>query len=322
MQTSTAGLILLTAAIAFSTSYGAAEPGLVTGKAYFEYTYPLESDSGITQFHFTRFYFTYETKISKQHTVRFRLDGDEKVDGKKWRPYLKQAYVSWQDVIPGAQAFFGMQGTPNFSYSEKFWGYRSVEKTIMDKYKIVSSADMGIGIKGELPWKFAYHLLYANGTGYTEPEDDSSKKGYGLLAFTPVKALTLSAFYDYEPKTAENIYATYGAFGGIDLRWIKLGGEYFNRQSGAALPTTSTGISAFGKLSWKIYGYLGNIIARVDIYDPDVSYLGNEETYALVCYDFVADKNFHIIPNARRSWTGDNIENAIDIIYINFEFKY
>ncbi len=319
MQHSTVGLIILSL-IAFSTSYGAVEPGVATGKAYFEYTYPLDPDSGIAQFHFTRFYFTYETKISKRHTVRFRLDGDEKVDGKKWRPYLKQAYVAWQDVIPGAQAFFGMQETPNFSYSEEFWGYRSVEMTIMEKYNIVSSADVGIGIKGRLPLKFSYHLLYANGTGYREPEDDSSKKGYGLLALTPVKALTLSAFYDYEPRTAENIYATYGGFGGIDLKWIKLGGEYFNRQSGATLPTTSTGISAFGKLSWKIYGYLGNVIGRLDIYDPNAAIDNNEETCALVCYDFVADKNFHIIANVRRTWIGADL--PIDIISINFEFKY
>ena len=321
MQSSTAGLILLAAALAVSTGYGAAEPGLVTGKAYFEYTYPLESDSGFTQFHFTRFYFTYETKISKRHTVRFRLDGDEKVDGKKWRPYLKQAYVSWQDIIPHAQAIFGMQETPNCSYSEKFWGYRSVEKTIMDKNKITSSADVGIGIKGELPFKFAYHLLYANGTGYAEPEDDNSKKGYGLLALTPLKAITLSAFYDYEARASANIYATYGAFGGLNLKWIKLGGEYFNRKVGGVnTTTTTTGISAYGKLSWKIKGYLGNVIARVDIYDPNAAILYDEETYALICYDFVADKNFHIIPNARRTWIGS--DPPIDTIYINFEFKY
>lgn len=320
MRFSTAGLILLSAAIAVSTGYGAAEPGLVTGKAYFEYTYPLESDSGIARFHFTRFYFTYETKISKRHTVRFRLDGDDQVDGRKWRPYLKQAYVSWQDVIPGAQAFFGMQETPNFSYSEKFRGYRSVEMTIMEKYHIASSADVGIGIRGELPLKFAYHLLYANGTGYNEPEDDSSKKGYGLLAFTPVKALTLSGFYDYEYKTAENIYATYGAFGGIDLRWIKLGGEYFNRKFGGVNTITTTGISAFGKLSWKIFGYLGNVIGRLDIYDPNAAVDFDEETFALICYDFVADKNFHIIPTARRTWIGG--DQPIDIISINFEFNY
>ena len=76
----------------------------------------------------------------------------------------------------------------------------------------------------------------------------------------------------------------------------------------------------YGKLSWKIKGYLGNVIGRLDIYDPDASIPNNEETYALICYDFVADKNFHIIPNARRTWIGG--DPPIDTINIDFEFKY
>ncbi len=323
-------LIIMSVMAMAAGARAADDKASISGKAYLEYTYPVFPDSlthadSLVQFHFTRFYFNYETKISKLHSVRFRLDGDDQADGKKWRPYLKHAYVAWHDIIPGATAYFGLQGTPNWSYSEKFWGYRSVEKTIMDLNKIGSSADLGVGIKGQLPWGFAYHLLYANGSGYSQPEDDDSKKGYALLGLAPVKELTSSAFVDYEYKTAEDIRLTYGAFGGIDFSWIKLGGEYFQRKEGPTGKTvTQTGISVFGRLSWKVYGYLGNVIGRLDIYDPDASLVNNEATYAIICYDFRASKKFHIVPNFRRGWSGNwqKMENPVDIVYVTFEFSY
>lgn len=299
---------------------GAEIPGKVSGKAYFTYYTPTDTADGFSEFKFNRFYFTYDVKVSDQHSVRFRLDGDNKADGKKWRPYLKHAYVAWADVIPGAKAYFGMQGIPNWSYSEKFWGYRSVEKTIMDKNKIGSSADVGVGLKGKLSSSLHYHLLYANGSGYSKPEDDNYKKFYGLVGFKTKKAFTGSAFFDYEPQSESYVYTTYGAFGGWNYKWLKTGVEYFQRQKRNATTVTASGLSVFGKLSWVVKGFAGNVIGRVDQYDPDNTVSGDEKYYAILAYDYQAHKQFHLIPNLRSQWTGDG-EPSYDL-YLNVEFKF
>jgi hypothetical protein len=306
--------------LGISAVEGAEIPGKVSGKAYFEYYTPTDTAHGYSKFQINRFYFTYEAKISDQHSVRFRLDGDDKVDHKKWRPYLKHAYVAWANVIPGADAYFGMQGIPNWSYSEKFWGYRSVEKTIMDKNHIGYSADVGVGLKGKLSSSLHYHLLYANGSGYSEPEHDNYKKVYGLVGFQTRKAFTGSAFFDYEPQSESYVYTTYGAFGGLDYKWLKTGVEYFQRQKRNATTITASGISVFGKLSWEFKGYAGNIIGRMDQYDPDNTVSGDEKTYVILAYDYKAHKYFHLIPNVRGHWDGHG-ESEYDI-HLNVEFKF
>ena len=58
----------------------------------------------------------------------------------KMDPYVKHAYPRYKKG--GTSAYFGLQGTPTWNVSERVWGYRSIEKTVMDLHKIGSSADL------------------------------------------------------------------------------------------------------------------------------------------------------------------------------------
>ena len=97
--------------------------------------------------------------------------------------YLKYANIQWKNIYSNATLTFGAQATPAFvPSSETQWGYRSIEKTITDKYGFIKSGDMGLGLAGAFDdgRNFGYDLLYADGTGQ-KLENDKYKKVYADL---------------------------------------------------------------------------------------------------------------------------------------------
>lgn len=297
------------------------DQGEFTGKAYYEYVMPLETANGFSEFRFNRFYFQYDINISKKHSIRYRLDGDRVADGGKWRPYIKHAYVTWKNVVPNTTAYFGIVGTPTFETAESFWGYRSIEKTIMDKNKISTSADAGVKLKSKLNSHLTVNLLYANGTSYSKPENNNHKKIYTNLELKLAGNLTAMGFLNYEPIDGGYAHRTLGGFAGYESKMIKLGAEYFSNEvasvDGSA--KNGTGLSVYGKVSWKMNGFYGNVVARYDTYDPDVDTADDEKQLILVAYDYKVHKQFHIMPNFRRTIShGVSVDN----VYLNFEFKF
>ena len=97
--------------------------------------------------------------------------------------YMKYANLQWKNIYSNATLIFGAQATPGFvPSSETQWGYRSIEKTITDKYGIIKSSDLGLGLTGAFDdgKTYGYDLLYADGTGQ-KLETDRYKKLYADL---------------------------------------------------------------------------------------------------------------------------------------------
>jgi len=294
----------------------AEEAGKFSGKAYFEYFIPDGSTNDVTQFRFTRYYFTYDYKISDNIEIRYRLDADRKADD-KMRPFMKHAYVSWAELVPDAKLYIGMQGTPNWSsYSEKYWGYRSVEKTIQDLNGVGSSADLGIGLVGDFSNSFGYHLIYANGAGFSKPEKDDYKKTSGLIWFKPQNKFIGTLYLDYEPTSDQYSNSTITLFGGYDSDKFRAGIEYFMRKEGGVNDLNKNGISLFATLKMAA----GNAFARYDISDRDEDTKSDDEDYIIIGYDYAPEKKFHIMPNARMRKVGDR--DWEQSIHVNFEFKF
>lgn len=297
-------------------SLTAEEPGKFSGKSYFEYFKPDNSLDEIEKFQFTRYYFTYDKKITDNLAIRYRLDADRTKDD-KMRPFLKHAYISWMNLIPDAKIYIGMQQTPNWSsYSEKYWGHRGVEKTIQDLHKLGSSADLGIGLVGEFSDRLGYHILIANGTGYNHPENDNYKKTSGLFWFKPGGNLIGTVYADYEPISSVYSNSTLSLFGGIDTDKILYGAEYFIRSNGAQTEGNVTGLSLFG--TFKLSN--GNIFGRYDISDPSSIKDNDNINYLIIGYEYVIDKALKITPNIRNRKEGK--KDSQTEIHINFEFKF
>jgi len=82
--------------------------------------------------------------------------------------------------------------------SEKAWGYRSLEKTIMDRGKAASSRDTGIVLRGPIDasGKFRYGFMIGNNSGISR-ETDKYKRFYGQLEYYPSAKIQMSIGGDY-----------------------------------------------------------------------------------------------------------------------------
>jgi hypothetical protein len=92
--------------------------------------------------------------------------------------YLKYANIEWKDIFRGSTLSTGLITTPSFAITEEpFWGYRSIDRTIMDMKGITNSNDFGVKLGGKL-WRkkdddgienacIGYNIMVGNGLGST-----------------------------------------------------------------------------------------------------------------------------------------------------------
>lgn len=270
-------------------------------------------------FQFRRVYFTYDYDIAEQFTTRFRLEVDQGSDvltSGKIGGYVKDAYLMWKNVFSGSNLIFGIQPTPAYDISEGAWGYRSLEKTIMDLRGIVPSRDQGISLKGKLAGDGTvnYWLMIANNSA-NAPETDKYKRYYAHIQVKPLPGLQATVYVDYKAAAdiknkynnnntvgngvlASALFVGYSQAGSFNL-----GFEGFMQSTsdgydnGTALVSKSAlGLSFFGSLNLQSDLVL---VARYDNYDPntDGNSVGDTRNYIIAGLDWKVAKNVSIIPN-------------------------
>ncbi len=196
--------------VAVSIRPAAAQPEVrLGGLAYLDAYYRLASpDSARVDLHgftYRRLYLTTDVGFSDAFSARARLEaGDGTLGPRGAVPFVKDLYLRWQ--APGEHRLtLGITPPPAFDVTEDAWGYRSLERTVMDLSGVVSSRDLGLRADGPIPsgpdGLLRYGLMVGNNEGVF-PEDDRHKRGYAQLQVRPaapaVFALggTLAAFPD------------------------------------------------------------------------------------------------------------------------------
>lgn len=260
----------------YSTSSYAQQSFKVGGLAYFDYYYlfssPISDDEGDNGFTYRRLYITTDYRISDAFSTRARLEANDKTvidDGPM--PFVKDLYLRWSSES-GHDVIFGVTSPPAFDFSEEYWGYRSLEKTILDLYGVVSSRDMGIRVEGPvLPGKLLnYAVMIGNNNG-VKPENDRHKRFYAQLRFNPEGRIVGSAGFDYAEYSGETEYGiTWNGFLGLVNRSYRVGVEGFAHRRGLDGGTEDDrgGVTVFSAVSlaksWEIVG-------RFDrVWDEDV----------------------------------------------------
>ena len=245
-------IIYFVALIALNNSAVAETTSSFSGTGYADYYNYLQNQNsdveGENAFQYRRIYFTYENYLSSNIKVRVRLESKHEDFGTKAEinPFIKHAFVEWNGLVPNHKLILGIQETNAFKNAESVWGYRSIEKTIMDFTKMSSSADMGIGLKGDISKYFHHWLTVTNGTGYSSAELDPFKKiGYALWV-TPTEGLTLEGYADYE-KQDPNDPNTKGAPSGTTDYSISSGYYTLKAMVAYEKPSFAVAVEAFSR---------------------------------------------------------------------------
>jgi hypothetical protein len=289
-------------------------------------------------FQFRRIYFAYDNDISTQFTSRFRLEADQSAlttstksadgDGTyqgKITVFVKDAYLKWKNVFGNNDLIFGIQPTTAYDFSEGAWGYRSLEKTIMDLRGIIPSRDFGLALRGKITddGMFNYWAMITNGDGNSPASSKFHR--YSLnLQVKPADNWNITLNGDYRaqyntndinstatPKaTVSNGILTASLFLGYNVKnQYSFGVEAFNQSianqfiDNVTTPTTQNSLTAMGVSVWGTYNFQPDLalVARYDYYDPNTNgdSKGDLRNYILGGLSWKADKNVSIIPNVQ-----------------------
>jgi len=329
-------------------------PGLaqsqIKGYMFGEYYSVLKhSDANIDGSHgfwFRRIYFTYDGTLTDTIKMRLRLEMNSPGDftsGSTLDPYVKDAYLSAK--FGSHNVMFGIMSTPTFGFNlEDHWGYRHLEKTPLDLYKMASSRDFGIGLKGDLDKnkRISYFLFLGNGAS-NKGETDKNKKFYGALAFKPFEGMIIEVYGDYEPKPNDRTYSTYQGFAGYGGDWGRIGVQYARRHYNEEVPAPGPDIDRdYDIFSGFAVIKAGSSVEFVARYDKAFG-TGFEQSFSGSGIDYVpfADnnpfnliiggiswevaKNFWLIPNFKYVFYDEPEAPAVkpdDNVYANLSFFF
>ncbi|MBN2400751.1 MAG: hypothetical protein JXI33_10480, partial [Candidatus Aminicenantes bacterium] len=176
-----------------------------------------------------RVYITYESSISDKLKARARLELSSPGDfttSSTIVPYLKDAYISFQ-YAPLHKVTVGIQDSLAFSNIEKFYGYRHLEKTPFDLYKVRSSRDFAIDFSGafDAGKKFNYSLQYGNYSGNKSESNPYKQVGARFFVkVTPKLMLEVNG----DVSTVSGVKTSYLVQGFVGYKddWGRLGLNY------------------------------------------------------------------------------------------------
>ncbi len=286
--------------------------------AYYEYSYYSDIKADISnEFEFRRVYFGLEKKISTSLSYKLLTDVGRRSEDGRLEVYIKNAKVDWNTQF--GKIVIGMQGMNVFDIQKNTWGYRSIDKTVMNKNNWASSADIGLGYYNNYN-RLNYNVLITNGTGFKLPENDSYKKlstqvYYGEGKLNSKDGMNSGFVFTYEPYyleggTTESKFVV-GLFGGYASGHFRIGAE-FGQLMDSDIDASMNIISGYGNYS---ISKQFDIFVRLDNLNNN-SAISN---YAILGVAISPEKGLKIMPNIRFA-SMDISKTTINYI-LNFEFS-
>ncbi len=303
--------------------------GLMFGDYYYNVNNVDGNQENLNGFQFRRIYFTADIAVAESFDARFRTETDQSANsntsGGKLGVMIKDAYLKWKGIFSGSDMIFGLSPTPAFDISENAWGYRSLEKTIMDLNGIVSSRDLGVDLKGKITDAGTINYWVKIGNNASNgPETDKYKRYYALVQLKPVDGFQATIYYDYGAKAdvtdafdktskPNNAYVA-ALFLNYQMKTdFAIGFEGFTRSiqngyktTGALMDQKTMGLSFW---AWVSLADNFRLVARYDSYDPNTDVDNDKTTLLLAGLDFKAAKNVSIIPNVE-IFTPEKVTNT------------
>lgn len=295
-------------------------------------------------FDIRRVYLGYDYNFTKNISAQLLLShengsptsGDVVIDQNRGL-YVKAANLRFKNAVPLSTIIIGQQGTATFALTEAVWGYRSIEKTMMDFRGFAQSNDLGIQLTGNIDNEkmFGYSAMISNGNG-AKAENDKYKKFAGelnaKLADNKVVIEVYGDYMDVAPtKDSLGVHnrsnMTVKGMAAYLSDPITVGAEYaMQTMAGqsryvAYSDAVQTGLSVFARGAILLKQL--NWFARFDMYDPDTkaeqakiarkSAGSVKENFITAGLDWMPDAsaNVHIMPNVWMNTFSDKSSAAI-----------
>ena len=337
-------LLLIAISSASMAQESGPKNGKISGLMYGEYFYNIkaaDSVKDVNGFQFRRIYFTYDQQIAESFDIRFRLEANEVTLTTKnlFGVFVKDAYIRWNNIFEGSSALFGISPTPGIEMVEKFWGYRSLEKTIMDLNRLSSSRDFGVDLKGRMDGegKYNYWVKLGNSAG-SETEFDKYKRFYASFILEVVKNFEVMAFgqftarpnktdaVDNAAKTnngflldASMHYQQGKAFSlGVEGLYQTISNNYRKVSGEPYVDQIAVGVSAFG---WVELIEKLRFVGRYDYLDTNTDADNAKSDLVIAGIDYAALKNLHVMPNFYyRSYRGASPDLTMARITLHYDF--
>ena len=198
--------------------------GNLGGYAIFDYS----NASGNDGFDLKRAYLSYSSDVSEELFFKMRFDVGRHADD-RLTTFLKNAYVDYK-CDNGDKLSIGLIGTNSYGVQEKNWGYRFIEKSVVDKYGMTNTADFGIGYSktfGNV--KTSMQLL--NGEGYKYGDSDGKQSLYLSILYGESRldkndGMNLGLVINNNPQADGTDSNLVGFFGGLASNGLRLGLEH------------------------------------------------------------------------------------------------
>jgi hypothetical protein len=185
-------------------------------------------------FELRRVYLGYDYTINSKFsaTTLLAYEGDYDVNGNR-TIYLKNAYFTWKNIFKNSNLIIGQQFTPSFSTAnntDALWGYRSIERDLLDMRKIDASTDMGVSLAGKL-WSadtssstsfIGYQVMVGDNTGNV-PVPGFTASGTSQNTTTDKdKKFRFTAYYSgLNNKLTIGVYADFINYGNVYYKTSK-----------------------------------------------------------------------------------------------------
>jgi hypothetical protein len=209
-------------------------PAAISALAFGDYYFQLKNNNAAIEkqngFWFRRIYLTYDSDLSDKLKARVRLEvqspGNFPTATALLNPYLKDAYLSYQ-YLSLHKVTLGIQGCLSFDNIDKWYGYRHVEKTMWDLYKVRSSRDFGVTLSGafDSAKKFNYSVQFGNNSGYKNEIDKYKEIGVDFT-FNLTPQLIFEVNGDCATTSNTKSDFQYQAFVGYQGDWGRAGVNY------------------------------------------------------------------------------------------------
>jgi len=213
-----------------------------------------------------------------------------------WTTLVKYAFVDVKDILP-EKGFMRIGVQPIYFAMIDKWEYPMVYKPLEDQLGLLSSADLGVSIQGNLPGGWAdYQIAAFGGNGYAKPTETDNNTATNLsMTIYPVSGLSIRGSSYNSIVSSGDAYAKEGIqagkwYNGVAVSYtagpVLLMWEGIEGMKPNSVMSDSFKVSGNSKMVLWNMNDLWAVAVREDMYDPDV----NNEIKANNTTDSVQDR--------------------------------